>query len=83
MKFILSWLEESIEEVNNKMLTHSQVSRDFATYEQYFHCEYNSSLNRYLEKYADNGVYKSLLSNQRSLELHYDLWTLLNFENNA
>ena len=66
---VLSWLEESMEEVNQKMSMDSQISKAFAAYGQDFRSEDQSKLTEYLAKHEENGVYQSLLSNQQSLDL--------------
>ena len=66
---VISWLEQSIEDVNTAMSTNSEVSKAFATYGQDFRCEDQSELIAYLGKHEENGVYKSLLQNQQALDL--------------
>ena len=53
-----------MDEVNKKMLIHSQVSSYFATYGQDFCCGYQYELTIYLVKHVYNGVYQSPISNQ-------------------
>ena len=68
-KDVISWLEDSMEEVNQKMSTSSQVSKAFAKYGQDYCQEDQSELSAYLAKFEENGVYQSLIDNQRVLDL--------------
>lgn len=68
-KDVISWLEQSIEDVNARMSTRSEVAKAFVTYGQDFRCANQSALAEYLAKHEENGVYQSLIDNQRSLDL--------------
>jgi hypothetical protein len=66
---ILSWLEESMEEVNEKLTPSSQIAKSFSMYGQDFRSDDGTEILEYLAKHEDNGVYKSLLNNQQALDL--------------
>lgn len=68
-KDVIIWLEEAVEEVDTKMSTTKQISKAFAQYGQDFRSQDQSELAEYLAKHEENGVYASLLSNQRALDL--------------
>jgi hypothetical protein len=51
------------------MSTSSQVSKAFAKYGQDYRQEDQSELSAYLAKFEENGVYQSLIENQRVLDL--------------
>lgn len=68
-KDVVSWLEEAIEDVNAHMSSRSAVAKAFATYGQDFRLENSSALAEYLAKHEENCVYRSLISNQQSLNL--------------
>lgn len=68
-KDVSSWLEQSIEDINARMSTCSEVAKAFVTYGQDFRCANQSALAEYLAKHEENDVYQSLIDNQRSLDL--------------
>ncbi|KAL2631239.1 hypothetical protein R1flu_015925 [Riccia fluitans] len=63
-KDVISWLEKSIEDVNARMSTRSEVAKAFVTYGQDFRCANQSALAESLAKHEENGVYQSLIDNQ-------------------
>lgn len=66
---IITWLEESMEEVNSHMAPQSQIAKAFNTYGQDFRSSEQSKFTEYLAKHEENGVYRALLSNQRSIDM--------------
>ena len=68
-EYVLSWLEQAIEDVNAHMSTRSEVAKAFATYGQDFRRPNCSELAEHLAKHEKNGVYRSLLSYQQALNL--------------
>ena len=72
-KDVLSWLEQAIEDVNAHMSSGSEVAKAFATYGQDFRRANCCELAAYLAKHEENGVYRSLISNQQSLDLEKSL----------
>ena len=64
-----SWLEQAIEDVNDHMSSRSEVSKAFATYGQDFRRENCSGLSENLAKHKENVIYRSLISNQKSLNM--------------
>jgi len=68
-KDVISWLEQSIEDVNESMSRNSMVSKSFIAYGQDFRCEEQTELLEHLAKHEENGVYQSLFRNQQALSL--------------
>ena len=68
-KDVISWQEDAMEEVNKKMSTSSQIFKAFTKYGQDYLQEDASELSSYLAKFEEDGMYKSLLTNQQALNL--------------
>lgn len=69
-KNVISWLEVATEEVNDIFQRNSAIQKAFLTYGQDHRSEDQSELESYLASHEGDGVYKSLLANQQSLELN-------------
>jgi hypothetical protein len=65
----ISWLEQSIEDVNESISRNSMVSKSFIAYGQDFRREDQTELLEHLAKHEENGVYQSLLRNQQVISL--------------
>lgn len=75
-KDVLSWLEEALEEVDAHLKMGNKTGKAFAKYGQDYRCDDQSALGQYLAKHEENGVYKSLLSNQQLLDLEEAQYTV-------
>lgn len=66
---VIQWLEEAFEEVDNNLASLLRISKAFSAYGQDHRSSDQTAFLQYLAKHEENGVYKSLLENQKCVDL--------------
>jgi hypothetical protein len=66
---IICWLKEAFEEVNHNLYSLNRISKAFTAYGQDHRSKDQTAFHDYLANHEENGVYKSLIENQQSLNL--------------
>jgi len=66
---VIQWLEEAFEEVDNNLASLLRISKAFSAYSQDHRSSDQTAFLQYLAKHKENGVYKSLLENQKCVDL--------------
>ena len=66
---IFSWLEIAVEDFNEKMGPSEAIGKAFGCYGQDFRTTDTTALMSYLGKWEEDGIYRSLISNQTTLDV--------------
>ena len=66
---VIQWLEEAFEEVNSNFAPLLRISEAFSAYGQDYRFLDQTAFLQYLAKQEENGVYKSLLENQKCVDI--------------